>query len=172
MSDNYVGEIRLFTGTYTPTGWADCDGAILPIDENEVLFNLIGTTYGGDGESTFALPDFRGRAPMHWGTGPGLGYHNSIESGGVETVSLTLANLPTHGHQPAASIVAGSAGSPAGAVWATVPDTPYASAPATRVPMHAAALPATGGGQPHENRPPYVALRFIIALFGQFPLPD
>jgi microcystin-dependent protein len=171
VSDIYVGEIRLFTGNFVPVGWADCNGAIMQISEYDTLFNLIGTTYGGDGESTFALPDLRGRAPIHWGAGPGLANHDWIETGGVESVPLTLANLPTHGHQPAASVAAGTAASPAGAVWATVPDTPYASAPLTRVPMHSAALQPTGGGQPHENRPPYVALRFIIALSGIYPSP-
>ncbi|WP_433046421.1 phage tail protein [Dactylosporangium sp. CS-033363] len=172
MSTPFVGEVRMFCGNFAPAGWTDCDGSLLDIAEEELLFNLIGTTYGGDGITTFAVPDLRGRAPVHWGSGPGLSAWILGQLSGAETVTLTQANLPAHGHQPIGSAAPGTADSPSGAVWATVPDTPYASAPASRVPMHAAALTPTGGGQPHENRPPFLAVRFIISRNGIYPSPS
>src|SRR5689334_5388872 len=106
MSQPYVGEIRLLAMTFAPAGWADCAGQLMPISENETLFNLIGTTYGGDGESTFALPDLRGRIPVHIGTGPGLSNYMLGELGGVESVTLTTQQIPQHGHAPAATTAA------------------------------------------------------------------
>jgi microcystin-dependent protein len=169
MSDMFVGEIRMFAGGYAPNGWAACEGQLLAISDNEVLYTLLGTTFGGDGQATFALPDLRGRAPVHMGLGPGLTTKVIGLAGGAESVTLTASGLPSHGHQPAAAAASGTADSPAGAVWATMPDSPYASAPASRVPMHPAALSPAGGGQPHENCSPYLAVRFIIALAGIFP---
>ncbi|MER7276980.1 tail fiber protein [Dactylosporangium sp. NPDC000244] len=171
MSDMFVGEIRMFAGGYAPSGWLECAGQLLAIADYELLFNLIGTTFGGDGQTTFALPDLRGRAPIHQGTGPGLSPRVPGQAGGAEAVTLTVANLPAHGHQPVAASASGTTDSPAGAVWATMPDTPYAAAPASRVPMHGAALTTAGGGQPHENRAPYLTIRYIIALNGIYPSP-
>ncbi|GAA3452175.1 phage tail protein [Dactylosporangium matsuzakiense] len=172
MSNPYVGEIRMFAGTFAPAGWVDCNGQLLPISDNEALFSLLGTVYGGDGQSTFGVPDLRGRTPMHMGAGPGLSARTIGESGGAETVTLTVSALPAHGHQPAAATASGTADSPAGGYWATMPDTPYAAAPVSRVPMHGSALTPAGAGQPHENRPPYQTIRFILSLNGIFPSPS
>jgi microcystin-dependent protein len=159
MADPYIGEIRMFAGTFAPAGWAFCDGSLLPISEYDALFNLLGTTYGGDGQQTFALPDLRGRAMVGTGTGPGLSSYVLGQQGGVEQVTLTVAQLPSHGlpvttesrtrtHPQAGSALA------TGGAYAASPDT-------TMAPV--------GGGQPHENMPPFLAVGFIIALFGIFP---
>ncbi|UWP87209.1 tail fiber protein [Dactylosporangium fulvum] len=169
MSDAFVGEIRMFGGAYAPVGWLTCDGSLIAIPDYEVLFNLIGTTYGGDGQTTFALPDLCGRVPLHQGTGPGRTGRTLGETGGAETVTLTTANLPPHTHRPAAATASGTLDGPAGAVWATWPNTPYAAGPATRVPMHPAALAPAGGGQPHDNLAPYLTVTFIIATGGIYP---
>ena len=164
MAQPYVGEIRMFGGNFAPAGWAFCNGAMLPISENETLFQLIGTTYGGDGESTFALPDLQGRFPMHQGNGYIL-----AETVGAESVTLTTAQIPAHSHVPLASAGEALTTDPAGAVWAARTTAAYATG-ATATPM-APAIGATGGSQPHENMPPYLGLSFIISLFGIFPSP-
>jgi len=163
MSNPYVGEIRLFGGNFAPAGWMFCEGQLLPISENETLFTLIGTTYGGDGQSTFALPDLRGRIPVHPGNGVIQG-----EAAGSETVTLTINQVPAHTHLPQASSAAGTSHSPTNGVWAAWGDQQYSTvAPATD--MNAAALASSGGSQPHENMAPFLCLNFIISLFGVFP---
>lgn len=166
MAQPYVGEIRLFAGNFAPAGWMFCDGQLLSISENETLFQLIGTTYGGDGASTFALPDMRGRLPMHQGNGFIL-----AETTGVEEVTLTVNQIPPHRHFPSASSLEGTHNTPAGNVWAAGPSPSYAAAGAPLVALRNGLVQQTGAGQPHENRMPYLGLNFIISLFGIFPSP-
>ena len=163
MSQSYVGEIRMFGGNFPPLGWAFCDGQLMPISENETLFNLIGTTYGGDGQETFALPDLRGRFPMHVGPGFGLG-----QVGGVETVTLTVSQIPNHNHTVLAQSNSGTQASPSNGVWAKSSLNQFSSL-SPNANMNAGALSATGGSQPHDNMPPYLAVSFILSLFGDFP---
>lgn len=162
----YVSEIRMFGGNFAPAGWMLCNGQQLPISENEVLFQLIGTAFGGDGEETFNLPDLRGRVPVHQGNGFIL-----AATGGVETVTLTAQQIPVHTHTLTATGNLASAGAPAGqmlglAQAATI--TPYGTDAPTTV-MNPASLSPVGGSQPHENLQPYLTINFIISLFGQFP---
>jgi len=163
LSQPYVGEIRMFGGNFAPVGWAFCSGQILPISENETLFNLIGTTYGGDGQSTFALPNLQSRLPIHVGTGFALG-----QTGGSETVTLTVSQIPAHTHVPQANSGQGTASNPSGNVWAESPLNNY-SATAPSSAMNAAAIGSAGGSQPHDNMPPFLVVNFIISLFGIFP---
>jgi microcystin-dependent protein len=164
MSDPYVGEIRIFAGNFAPAGWMFCEGQLLPISENETLFNLIGTTYGGDGQSTFALPDLRGRIPLHQGSGFIL-----AEQGGVESVTLTVSQVPAHSHAFLASSNNATTANAAGRVLAQTPTyTPYFSGPADQ-PLAPNSVGATGGSQPHDNFQPYLCVNFIISLFGIFP---
>jgi microcystin-dependent protein len=166
MAQPYVGEIRMFAGNFNPAGWMFCAGQLLPISENETLFQLIGTTYGGDGESTFALPDLRGRLPIHQGNGFVL-----AETGGAEEVTLTVNQIPQHLHPVLVSTTQGNQVSPAGSVLAqSLNVTPYINE-ATTTAMSASALTATGGSQPHTNFQPYLCVNFIISLFGIFPSP-
>lgn len=165
MSSPYVGEIRMFAGNFAPAGWAFCDGSLMPISENEVLFNLIGTTFGGDGQTTFALPDLRSRVPIHIGNGFVL-----AQTGGEETVTLTTTQIPSHSHVPQASPGTGTQASPAGNVWANSLNFPYsANAPAAA--MAPQAISSDGGSQPHDNLLPFLAVNFILSLFGVFPSP-
>ena len=159
----------MFAGNSAPNGWVFCEGQELPISENDALFNLIGTTFGGEGEETFAIPDMRGRAPMHDGTGPGLTNRVLSGTGGVEQVTLTMNQLPTHTHVPAGAAGNATSASPDGTVWASWAGTPYAAADAPVVSMHAQALGSTGSGAAHANTAPYVAVRFILSLFGVYP---
>ncbi len=168
MSDPYIGEIRLFAGNFAPAGWASCQGQLIAIADNETLFALIGTTYGGDGENTYALPDLRGRVPIHVGTGPGLTQRLIGEQGGAETVTLTAAQLPPHTHTVAATAAPALATAGPGGVLATASVSIYGTTPPT-IPMAAAAIAPAGGGQPHENMAPFMAMNYIIALFGIFP---
>ncbi len=166
MAQPYVGEIRLFGGNFAPAGWMFCDGQLLPISEYETLFQLIGTTYGGDGETTFALPDLRGRVPLHQGNGFIL-----AETGGVEEVTLTTPQLPAHSHPQTVSSAPGTADRGDGRVLATPPGFDlYVEATATENASSSAVVPA-GGSQPHENRQPYLGVSFVISLFGIFPSP-
>jgi microcystin-dependent protein len=170
MAQPYVGEIRMFAGNFAPAGWMFCEGQLLPISENETLFQLIGTTYGGDGKSNFALPDLQGRAPMHPGQGPGLSLHDLGESGGTETVALLESEIPSHSHAVNAS------GGPA-ILQAPGPDrvlgransVVYRDTPDNPVPMAAESLAPAGGDQPHNNLQPYLTFYFNIALQGVFP---
>ena len=168
MSNPYIGEIRMFGGNFAPAGWMLCQGQLLPISENDALFNLIGTTYGGDGQTTFALPDLRSRVPMHMSNG-----HTLAEMGGAETVTLTTNQLPGHTHVPMADMNAAGATSPAGAVWGNwgTNGTPY-SDQAPNAQMNPQTQALTGGSQPHDNMLPYLAINFIISLFGIFPTPS
>ena len=164
MGQPYVGEIRMFGGNFAPAGWMFCEGQLMPISENEVLFQLIGTTYGGDGESTFALPDLRGRIPLHQGNGFTL-----AETGGAETITLTVAQIPSHSHPLLASNNDATTTNAGGNVPATTPNyTPYISANANS-PFNAQSITGTGGNQPHENFQPYLCVDFIISMFGIFP---
>ena len=166
MAQPYVGEIRMFAGNFAPAGWMFCEGQLLPISENETLFQLIGTTYGGDGESTFALPDLRGRVPIHQGNGFIL-----AETGGAEEVTLTVNQIPAHGHALLASARRGDQLNPAGALPAASPSVaPYVNA-ATTAAFAASAIGPVGGSQPHSNLQPYLCVDFIISLFGIFPSP-
>jgi microcystin-dependent protein len=166
MAQPYVGEIRMFAGNFAPAGWMFCEGQLLPISEYETLFNLIGTTYGGDGQSTFALPDLRGRIPLHFGNGFTL-----AETGGVETITLTVQQIPAHSHGLLCSKASGNTTSPANAVPApanAAPTLPYGT-DAPQGSLSSSSVTATGGSQPHDNFQPYLCVDFIISLFGIFP---
>lgn len=172
MSTPYIGEIRMFGGNFAPAGWAFCDGQLLPISEYDALFALIGTTYGGDGQSTFALPDLRGRLPIHAGTGPGLSPRQLGERGGIEEVTLTVNQLPSHDHVPfQASTVRGNSANPAGSVLAeSAQISPYAEdTPGASLAFNS--ISAAGGSQPHTNVMPFLCVNFIISQFGIFPSP-
>jgi microcystin-dependent protein len=171
MADAFTAEIRMFAGTFAPVGWALCNGQLLPISEYEGLFLLIGTTYGGDGENTFALPDLQGRVPVHMGQGPGLSNYVIAEKGGVEGVTLTAAQLPSHAHTARGRSGIGTSDVPANRVWAA-PSEPSAmlyGPTGNSVNMAAASIQNAGGSQPHENMPPFLAINFIICLSGIFP---
>jgi microcystin-dependent protein len=166
MAQPYVGEVRMFAGNFAPAGWMLCDGTLLPIAENETLFNLIGTTYGGDGQSTFKLPDLRGRLPIHQGNGFVL-----AESGGAEEITLTINQIPAHSHPWLASTNSGSQSNPGGNVTGASPsvkvyidDVPVAN-------LNPGVLTNFGGSQPHSNIQPYLCINFIISMFGIFPSP-
>jgi microcystin-dependent protein len=163
VSSPYVGEIRLFAGNFAPAGWLLCQGQELPIADYDVLFNLIGTTYGGDGQNTFALPNLASRIPVHAGPGYTLG-----QTGGVEQVTLTTAQLPAHTHVAQGASATGTSASPANALWASGTYNAY-SAQAPDAAMAPNAVAASGGNQPHDNMPPFLAINFIIATQGIFP---
>ena len=166
MAQPYVGEIRLFAGNFAPAGWMFCEGQLLPISENETLFNLIGTTYGGDGQSTFALPDLRGRVPIHQGNGFIL-----AETGGAEEITLTTNQIPSHTHPLLANASPGTTASPQGSVLAkTTTGFLYILENPTDN-MAPNAIAPTGGSQPHTNFQPYLCVNHIISLFGIFPSP-
>jgi microcystin-dependent protein len=166
MAQPYVGEIRMFGGNFAPAGWMFCEGQLLPISENETLFQLIGTTYGGDGESTFALPDLRGRLPLHQGNGSIL-----AEMGGVEEVTLTVQQIPVHNHPAGCLITDGNSASPTGGLPAVNGTALAYGAMPPQIAMNPAAVAPTGGTQPHTNFQPYLCVDFIISLFGIFPSP-
>ncbi|QJC52512.1 phage tail protein [Paenibacillus albicereus] len=172
MSDQYVGEIRIFAGHYAPQGWAFCDGQALSIAGNELLFALIGTTYGGDGVQTFSLPDLRGRLPVHAGRSAAGTSYVLGQMAGAESVTLTAAQLPAHTHTVQANGSASDGDDPAGAFWgASDALKPYGAGAPTAF-MAAGAVSAVGGGQAHGNMMPYLAFNFIIALQGQYPPQD
>jgi microcystin-dependent protein len=174
MADPFVAEIRIFGFNFAPTGWAMCNGQLMPISQNTALFSLLGTTYGGDGKSTFALPDLQGNVPMHPGQGPGLQLHDLGEMSGSQAVTLLLSEIPAHAHFVGrGSDQAGDSVTPTNSVWATSPAgrgtaALYHEAPATG-PMQPNSLNPTGGGLPHNNMQPYLTLNFCIALQGVFP---
>jgi len=169
MAQPYVGEIRIFAGNFAPSGWMFCEGQLLPISDNQTLFQLIGTTYGGDGQSTFALPDLRGRLPVHSGNGFIL-----AETGGVEQSVLTVQQLPAHTHPLLATRTTATANAPADRVLAASTGatvSPYGTdAPLT--PLSPQAQTTTGGSQAHDNLQPYLCVSFILSLFGIFPTPN
>ncbi len=166
MAQPYVGEIRMFAGNFAPAGWAFCEGQVLPIAENDTLFQLIGTTYGGDGESTFQLPDLRGRIPIHQGNGFIL-----AETGGAEEITLTVNQIPAHSHPLLASTGPGTANTPVGNVTAEPPQISLYIESAPNVNLNPGAVGPVGGSQPHTNFQPYLCVDFIISLFGIFPSP-
>ena len=166
MAQPYVGEIRIFAGNFAPAGWLFCAGQLLPISENETLFQLIGTTYGGDGQSTFALPDLRGRIPIHQGNGFIL-----AETGGAEEITLTVNQIPAHGHPLLASSGPGLANTPVGGVTAEPPSISLYIEDVPSVNLSPLAVAPVGGSQPHTNFQPYLCVSFIISLFGIFPSP-
>jgi microcystin-dependent protein len=166
MAQPFVGEIRIFAGNFAPAGWMFCEGQLLPIAENETLFQLIGTTYGGDGESTFGLPDLRGRLPLHQGNGFIL-----AEAGGVEQVTLTSQQMPVHAHPLLATTAAGTAASPQNSLLAASGSSNVYRPGPGAVALSNQTVGPTGGSQPHTNVQPYLCLDFIISLFGIFPSP-
>ena len=178
MSSPYVGQILIFAGNFAPAGWMTCQGQLLPISEYETLFNLIGTTYGGDGQSTFALPDLQGRAPVHMGQGSGLSNYLIGQNGGVESVTLTTQQIPNHNHAAQISTNPGPSSAPANNFLAseaiglgTATCFSYGAFGGTQSTLAPATLQNTGGNQPHENRQPLLVLNFIISLFGIYPTP-
>ena len=171
MAQPYVGEIRMFGGNFPPVGWLFCEGQQLPISENETLFQLIGTTYGGDGESTFALPNLQSRVPIHMGNGPDGVTYPLAEQAGTESVTLTTQQIPIHSHAFVASTAFADQTSPSG----NIPGQPtvaqlYFAAPPTSA-MASSAVTPVGGSQPHENCQPFLVINYIISMFGIFPSP-
>jgi microcystin-dependent protein len=166
MADPFIAEIRMFAGNFAPSGWAFCNGQIIPISQNTALFSLLGTTFGGNGQTTFALPNLQGRVPMHPGTGPGLTPRSLGDSGGSNSVTLTESQLPAHAHPPEnAHASSATTGTPSETVSLAVTTARIYGPAVDLEPMNASA----GGGQPHENRQPFLGLGFIIALQGIYP---
>lgn len=164
MSTPYVGEIRIFAGNFAPAGWLFCDGQLLPISENETLFQLIGTTYGGDGQSTFALPDLQSRVPIHKGNG-----FVQAEAAGVESVTLLNSQMPIHSHAYLAATNPASIASPSGTILAESSQINMYIADDPSAQLASNAIGPVGGSQPHENMQPYLCVNFVISLFGIFP---
>jgi microcystin-dependent protein len=169
VADPFVAEIRIFPFNFAPRGWAWCDGQLLPLSQNTALFSLLGTTYGGNGKSNFALPDLQGRAPMHPGQGPGLSLHDLGETGGSETVSLLESEIPSHSHAVSASLADGISQTPVNEKLATGVGIGMYGAAQALVAMNDQALAPAGGDQPHNNLMPYLTFYFNIALQGVFP---
>jgi len=174
MADPFLAEIRIFPFNFAPTGWAFCNGQILPLSQNTALFSLLGTVYGGDGKSTFALPNLQGSAPIHPGQGPGLSLYDLGQTGGSQFVTLINSELPVHAHTVGmANASNGDSLTPVGCTWSAVPSgrgflNTYHSGPPTATMLASLILP-TGGSQPHNNMQPYLTLNFCIALQGVFP---
>lgn len=173
MTDPFLAEIRMFAGTFAPTGWAFCNGQLMVISQNTALFSLLGTTYGGDGRSTFGLPNLQAQAPMHPGQGPGLSQRSLGESGGTPAVTLIEAEIPAHTHTVGVASTPGTRNTPTGAVLGQAAfgrriDKTYATAGASAT-MNPGAIGVAGSSTPHNNLPPFLAVTFIIALQGVFP---
>jgi microcystin-dependent protein len=168
MSNPYVGEIRMFGGNFAPAGWSTCDGQIMAITENETLFNLIGTTYGGDGQSTFALPNLNGRFPLHVGTDSTGNSYYIGQYAGASAVTLTTTQIPAHNHTVLGQTAPGNLTAPQG-VLAASSEGQYAPAAGVATLLNSTPLDNQGGGQPHENMPPFLAVTYIISLFGIYP---
>lgn len=169
MADPFVAEIRIFPFNFAPKGWAWCDGQLLPLSQNTALFSLLGTTYGGNGKSNFALPDLQGRAPMHPGQGPGLSLHDLGETGGSETVTLLESEIPSHSHSMSVSQADATEGTAPGQRFATGIGIGMYAAPGAFAQLSPNALTPAGGDQPHNNLQPYLTFYFCIALQGVFP---
>ncbi len=168
MSEPFVGEIRMFAGNFAPRGWAFCDAQLLAVSQNDALFSLLGTIYGGDGRTTFGLPDMRGRIPLHQGTGPGLSNRRLGSKGGAENVTLTTNQLASHSHDFNANTAGGTASVPTGNVTASTGSPLYRQID-QNVDFAADAIQHTGGSRPHNNLMPTLCVHFIIALFGIYP---
>jgi microcystin-dependent protein len=166
MGTPYIGEIRMFAGNFAPAGWAFCQGQLLAISENDALFNLIGTTYGGDGQETFALPNLASRIAYHVGSGYQLG-----QTGGVETVTLTQQQIPAHNHLASANDPNANQTPPTGNVWGSSTLSAYTASQAANTTMSPQALSPAGGSQPHDNMPPFLCVNFILSLYGVYPSP-
>jgi microcystin-dependent protein len=164
MAQPYIGEIRMFAGNFAPAGWAFCEGQLLPISENDALFTLIGTTYGGDGQETFALPDLRGRLPLHQGNSFIIG-----ETGGAEEITLTVTQIPTHNHAFLVSTASAGQASPANSLPGNSASVDLYLEDVPAVSFSPQAISPVGGSQPHTNFQPYLCINFIISLFGIFP---
>jgi len=174
MSNPFLAEIRIFTGNFAPKGWAMCDGQLMPISQNTALFSLLGTTYGGDGKSNFALPNLQGCAPMQAGQGPGLSLRDLGETGGEQSVTLLQTEMPAHSHTVRCTSTSGTSITPQADVWSVASArrataNQYSTAIGGGIQMHPFALSITGGNLPHNNMPPFLGLTFIIALQGVFP---
>jgi microcystin-dependent protein len=169
MSDPFVAEIRMFAGNFAPTGWALCDGQLLPISQNTALFSLLGTFYGGDGKSTFALPDLQGSAPMHQGDGPGLSQRFLGEQGGSDFVTLIESEMPSHSHTAFGKTSLGNSQTPADQAWAGSNNAKQYVNTNPNLAMDLRAVSIAGGSLPHNNLPPYLVVTFIIAMQGVFP---
>jgi microcystin-dependent protein len=174
MSDQFLGEIRIFGFNFAPKGWAFCDGQLMPLSQNTALFSLLGTTYGGDGKSTFALPNFQNSAPLQPGQGPGLSLYDLGEVGGEPTVTLLTTEIPVHSHTPTCLNGAGTSNLPAGNILASAMvgrqgESRYTATTGNGPTMSPQALQLTGGNLPHNNMPPYLTLNFCIALTGIYP---
>jgi microcystin-dependent protein len=169
MGQPYIGEIRMFAGNFAPNGWEFCSGQLIPIAENETLFVLIGTTYGGDGQTTFALPDLRGRLPVHQGTGGGLSTYAVGQSGGVEDVTLTTQQIPSHGHTLQCTATVGNLPGPENGIPAECSTGSVYQSSAPGAAMAATSVGTAGGSQPHANLQPFLCVNYIISMFGIFP---
>jgi microcystin-dependent protein len=169
MSDPFVAEIRMFAGNFAPTGWATCDGQLLPLSQNTALFSLLGTFYGGDGKSTFALPNLQGSAPMFWGNGAGLQQYFLGQQGGTPFVTVLQSEIPSHIHTAVAKISLGNSQTPADQTWAGSNTAKQFVTSAPNNPMSPFALAVSGGSLPHNNMSPYLVVTFIIAMQGVFP---
>jgi microcystin-dependent protein len=172
MSDPFVAEIRIFAGNFAPKGWALCDGQIMPISQNTALFSLLGTTYGGDGKSTFALPNLQGSAPLQQGQGPGLSLYDLGQTGGASDVTLLSSEMPAHSHTAQGNNGSGDVNTPTNNTWCKAHTGKTALGmynTAGNAAMSQSAVSIAGGGLPHNNMPPYLVLTFIIALQGIFP---
>lgn len=170
MAQPYIGEIRMFAGNFAPAGWSFCDGQLVPISQNDALFILIGTTYGGDGESTFALPNLQSRIPLHMGTGPDGVTYQLGETGGVESVTLTTQQIPNHTHTLIGTSNPATETGPGGNLFGISAQVEYGTTGLSAdTAMNAAAISPVGGSQPHENCAPFLCINYIISLFGLFP---
>jgi microcystin-dependent protein len=169
VAQPFIGEIRMFAGNFAPVGWEFCNGQLVPIAENDAMFTLIGTAYGGDGESTFGLPNLQSRIPVHQGQGPGLSPRTLAEMGGVESVTLTTQQMPVHNHALVASLNVGGSANPQGQLLAAGPNVQFFRAIAPNANMAPNIISAAGGSQPHDNLMPYLCVNYIISMFGIFP---
>jgi len=170
MSEPFIAEVRIFAGNFAPRGWAFCNGQLLPIAQNTALFSLVGTTYGGDGRTTFGLPDLQGRAPMHPGRGPGLTSRTLGQGGGTDTVQLSASQMPVHTHTPRATSDTALEESPTGKTWAQNKTEPlYRNAGDLNTDLNSTAIENSGAGSSHNNMQPYLTLNYIIAIQGTYP---
>lgn len=167
MPEPYIGEIRMFAGNFAPNGWMFCEGQQMPISENDALFTLIGTTYGGDGQETFNLPNLASRVPIHMGTGPDGTTYQIGELAGTEQETLTTQSIPAHSHPATGSNAGASSQTPGGNMFAQAVNNPYSFV--SPIAMNAQSISPAGGSQPHENTQPFLCINFIISLFGVFP---